>query len=295
MKQKRIIAYLVGSFAAAVALAVAVFLVLIIGELVFPREIRLVISTGDAEQVYNGSPLACEEYEIAGGELREGDTLSLSFTGHQTVVGVSQNVAVAEIRDENGVDVTERYAIEFLYGELRVTPREIRVASEDGEAVYDGNALTRQECGIVGGTLVDGHSAVLQTTGRQIAVGKSLNYVNAKIYDATGRDVTDQYQVKYTLGTLTVTPRKITITSASATKAYDGTPLKSGGWNFAAGTLCTGQSIEVKTGGEQTMVGESENVIVHLLIYEEENGTRKDVTSNYEISCYYGMLTVRVP
>ena len=295
MKQKKILAYILGGFSAAVALVISVFLILIISEQMFPRQTRLVISTGSAEQIYNGEELRCEKYEIALGELREGDEITVGFTGTQTLVGVSDNTATVEIRDKNGVDVTDRYAIEFVHGNLTVDPRRIFVASADGEQIYNGRALTSAGCGLFSGELVDGHYIDVRTTGSQTVVGKSLNRVEAKVYDEDGNEVTAQYEIQYTLGTLTVTPRKIAIMSGSATKKYDGTPLTSSAWNFEAGSLCSGQSITVKTAGSQTTVGESENVIVHVLIYEMENGVQKDVTNNYEIACYYGTLSVSVP
>lgn len=295
MKQKKILAYILGGFSAALALVIAVFLILIIGEQMFPRQTHLVIRTGSAEQIYNGEELRCEEYEIILGELREGDEITVGFAGTQTLVGVSDNTATVEIHDKNGVNVTDRYAIELLHGSLTVDPRKIFVASADGEQIYNGRALTSAGCGLLSGELVDGHYIEVKATGSQTVVGKSLNHVEAKVYDENDNEMTAQYEIQYTLGTLTVTPRKIAIMSGSKTKKYDGTPLTSSAWNLEAGSLCSGQNITVKTAGSQTTVGESENVIVYILIYETENGVQKDVTNNYEIACYYGTLSVTVP
>ena len=295
MKQKRISAYIVGGFTVALTLVIAVFLAMIIGGLIFPRQTKLVIRTGSAEQVYNGEALTNDFYEIVLGELRDGDELTIGFTGNQTLVGTSENTATVEIRDANGAVVTKRYAVEFEHGDLTVLPRKIYVSSESAEMIYNGSALTAEKCGVITGEPIEGHRLTLKTTGTQTIVGKSLNHMQAIVYDNGGNDVTAQYEIVYSLGTLTVTPRKITIKSASATKNYDGTPLSTSDWSFEAGSLCEGQQIEVKTSGTQTAVGSSENVIVYVLIYETQNGVQRDVSGNYEIACYYGELNVRPP
>lgn len=46
-----------------------------------------------------------------------------------------------------------------------------------------------------------------------------------RIVDAKGRDVTSYYDISYEDGTLTISPRSVTLTSASDNKVYDGTPL----------------------------------------------------------------------
>lgn len=46
-----------------------------------------------------------------------------------------------------------------------------------------------------------------------------------RIVDAKGRDVTSYYDISYEDGTLTISPRSVTLTSASDSKVYDGTPL----------------------------------------------------------------------
>ncbi len=295
MKKRRISTYIAGGFAAAVALLLSVFFILIFVEQIHPRAIRITIRTASATAIYNGEDLTAEGYDILSGNLRDGDTLNVTCTGKQSLVGISPNTATATVVDSNGVDVTDRYVFEYVEGTLSVEPRPLYVRSMDAEKIYDGTSLTEARCDLYSGTTVKGHSVVLKTNGEQTIVGKSLNLISCTIYDAQGNDVTNQYLLHYDLGTLTVTPRPLTIISADAQKTYDGTPLTSAGWTLKAGTLCNGESIEVITGGSQTMYGQSENQIVSIRIYTQKGGNRVETTENYEIACFYGKLTVLPP
>ena len=50
----------------------------------------------------------------------------------------------------------------------------------------------------------------------------------AMVRDAAGNDVTKQFNVKVTNGSLTINKREVMLTSASLTKEYDGTALVNG-------------------------------------------------------------------
>ena len=85
--------------------------------------------------------------------------------------------------------------------------------------------------------------------------------------------------------TVTITKRTVTLTSGSASKAYDGTALTKhevavGGDGFAAG-----ESASYSYTGSQTDVGESENTFTYVL----NEGTK---ASNYEIATTNGTLAV---
>ncbi len=294
-KKRRITTYIAGGFAAAVALLLCVFFILIFVEQIHPRAIRISIRTDSATGLYNGEALTADGYNILSGHLRSGDTLTVTCTGKQTLVGTSPNTATALVLDENGVDVTDRYIFEFNEGTLTVDPRPLYVSSSSSEKIYDGTPLIQKNCSLDEGTLVDGHVMFLKAYGEQTIVGKSLNLISVSIMDLQNNDVTNQYRLVYTHGTLTVTPRPLTITSADAQKIYDGTPLTNPDWALTAGTLCEGEYIEVAVGGSQTMYGQSENQIVSIRIYAKNGSNQTDTTDNYEIACYYGKLTVLPP
>lgn len=79
------------------------------------------------------------------------------------------------------------------------------------------------------------------------------------------------------------------ISSADATKMYDGTPLTANGYTLLDGELEEGHYIEVITYGTQTEVGSSDNFFTVMI--RDENG--KIVSGDYEIIKVCGTLTVR--
>lgn len=290
--KKKAAAYLSGSIAVASAFILCIFLFLIIGGFVLPRAITVTIRTESAKQSYSGESLSADGYEIVSGELREGDTIQVLCTGSQTDVGSSPNTATATVKDQNGNDVTKYYRFVFAEGTLTVDPRPVRLYSSSAEKIYDGTPLTSSDCGIKQGSLLNGHKIELSTVGAQISAGKSLNFMNATVYDEKGNDVTSRYAFTYDLGALTVTPKPLTILAESASKPYDGTPLTCSDWRISAGSLSEGEMIEVVVHGSQTAHGNSTNYISSVHIYTEKNGVRTDKTSNYQIACFNGVLSI---
>lgn len=81
----------------------------------------MTIETGSATKPYDGTPLVCHDYTQEG--LLPGHTISIGYyAGKQTDPGRSDNaVENVQIFDEHGKDVTHNYAIELIFGTLRVT------------------------------------------------------------------------------------------------------------------------------------------------------------------------------
>lgn len=85
--------------------------------------------------------------------------------------------------------------------------------------------------------------------------------------------------------TLAVTPRTVTITSGSATKMYDGTPLTKHEVTYGGDNFVAGEGVDITYTGSQTIVGSSDNTFTFNL----KNGTAKE---NYNITTNYGELKV---
>ena len=81
----------------------------------------MTIETGSATKPYDGTPLICHDYTQEG--LLPGHTISIGYyAGKQIDPGRSDNaVENVQIFDEHGKDVTHNYAIELIFGTLRVT------------------------------------------------------------------------------------------------------------------------------------------------------------------------------
>lgn len=97
---------------------------------------------------------------------------------------------------------------------------------------------------------------------------------------------------KVTDGKLTIEPRKVTLTSASDSKKYDGEPLTCAKYELVKGTIAEGQTAQVTVEGSQTLVGISANVITGVMILAQIDKEFVDVTDNYEISKEDGKLEV---
>ena len=105
--------------------------------------------------------------------------------------------------------------------------------------------------------MVEGESVTLTTTNSRTDAGETPNNVyNIEWDNARAGDYTITEE---DFGTLTVNKRSVTLTSADATKEYDGTPLTNdeiavGGEGFADGEGAT-----YNVTGSQTDVGNSAN------------------------------------
>ena len=253
----------------------------------------ITIKANDEVRVYDGTALTGGA-AVVGGSLADNQTLSACTTvGSQTNVGSTANTASAAIiRDSMYADVTSNYSITYRTGTLEVTSRPVTITADSSSKVYDGTALTYSSASVTAGSLAANqilYSAVV--TGSRTNAGSSVNSVSgALIRDGSNNDVTSNYTISYTTGTLTITARPITITAASNQKVYDGLPLAIHNSELNAGTpLAAGEILfTVTTAGSQTNVGSSANTPSGAIVKRGET----DVTSNYAITYTSGMLTV---
>ena len=109
----------------------------------FSAEIQpkpLTITAESAEKVYDGEPLVKDGYTA--GKLVSGDKIiEVKVSGTQTNAGNAENVPHNAKICGNGTDKTKNYAISYVNGTLKVTPRDIADAQIDmkqTEYVYDG-------------------------------------------------------------------------------------------------------------------------------------------------------------
>ena len=164
------------------------------------------------------------------------------------------------------------------------------ISSGSAEAVYNGEPLTSQNWKVASGKLQEGHSVVVETTGSQTDVGTSDNYIIATVRDKDGNDVSEQYNIKYEYGKLTVTARPVTVTAGSGMKMYDGTPLSSEKYTVTSSApLLSGHTFDVTVDGSITEIGQTSNQVISVTIYDKSG---KDVTRNYDVTTMSGTLLV---
>ena len=155
---------------------------------------------------------------------------------------------------------------------------------------YDGKEHVYRSFELQEGTLKEGHSVTALFTGVLIDAGICENTFTVTIKNEQGNDVTSSYSVEYRYGNIEVKPRKISVSTASGTKIYDGLPLTCPEWEIVSETgLLDGHFVQKAVlPAERTEVGVSENYVSEIVV---SDGT-KDVTNNYEFIYYAGELTV---
>ena len=127
----------------------------------------------------------------------------------------------------------------------------VRITVDTEITDYNNRALGSEEAHY--SSLAVDESIKVTATGRQTDVGKSVNTYTID----WGTADRSNYEVSEDLGTLTVTPASATITTGSAEKAYDGTPLTNSEASISG--LVNGESATVTATGSITEVGSTEN------------------------------------
>ena len=238
----------------------------------------LTVTTPSANKVYDGTPLTAEG-TISGFVNKE--TATFTTTGSQTEVGSSSNTYSIEW---NGTAKSSNYKISETVGTLTVTENEneIVVTTKHSSYTYDGLAHGTE---VTVSNLPKGYSldkATSSATATDVTTAIEATCDTLVIKNAEGKDVTNNLKITKVSGSITITPATLTVTTPSANKVYDGTPLTADG---TISGFVNKETATFTTTGSQTEVGNSKNT------YSIKwNGTAK--STNYQISEAVGTLTV---
>ena len=243
-----------------------------------PREYT--VTTDGAEKVYDGNPLT------AGGtvnNLVDGETVNLTMTGSQTNVGTSNNTY--ELNWTGTAKASNYTHGKDSIGTLTVTAKPINPSDTNGiavrkplDSIYDGKVHRNTpfvEDKKTSATLIENTDYTLTHTGDLVNVGTVKVTVTGK------GNYTGSFELSYQ-----ITKRKVTLTSASDEKVYDGNPLTN-----SKVTVTSKLGFAEKEGatysvtGTITDVGTKNNTFTYTL----NEGT---LASNYEIETHEGTLEV---
>ena len=253
------------------------------------REVE--VTSGSAEQVYNGSALTKQEATVTKGSFVEGEEPTYSYSGSQTDVGTSENFFSVNFKKSVN---TNNYKVTIKNGTLKVTPNEekvvVTITEHGGSYTYDGtektvsgydvatsNSLyTANDFTFNGDATVKGTNAgtyaMNLVPGNFTNASKNFSNVEFKIVDAT----------------LNIAKRSVTLTSATDSKTYDGTALTNGSVTVGGDGFLNGDGATFDVTGSQLNAGTSSNAFTYTLTgkaTEGENG-------NYIITKDEGTLTV---
>lgn len=282
----RTLTYLSGTLALSSALILCVLLLMSSVGLINPRKTRIVLTTPTVNTVYNEKNVDGGNAEISYGGLREGHTLEILSRFSEKDVGSYVNKPVYRITDSTGADVTDTYEITEKFGRINIKGIPITVISGDREKIYDGEALVSAEITCVGGPLISGHDFVCDGVTELTEPGEVDIAPLYRVLDKDGNDVTHQYEVTNELGSLTVTPVKLTVTTSSKQSVYNGKALESSEWSLDSGALLKSHKLNVKCTGSLTKVGKIGNSAV--ISITDEGGS--DVSRYYEVELNEGTL-----
>ena len=273
----------------------------------------LIIKTMGAVKKYDGLPLTNDEAIIEG--LVHEETAEVVTTGEQTKVGKSENT----YRIDFGYTDRNNYEIKDELGILEVTKNDlpITVTALSSTKIYDGKPA--EEKITVEGLLPSSLHYVEKHTGGVINVKDTregnFKITTFQILDENDFDVTKNFsKINLVDGTLTITPRPVTLTSDSAKKEYDGKPLTANKVTVSGDGFAEGEYAEYDVTGSQTEVGQSDNTFTYKVIksasqpakasvvqklldfllpkIDASAATSDDPADNYDITVVYGTLTV---
>ena len=241
------------------------------------------LSSESATKEYDGTELTRPEVTVSGDGFVYGEVSDLKAAGSITKTGNVKNT-IAYTRNSSFKE--ENYRITLNEGTLSITANTsiINIKADSDTKTYDGKALEKNTSTVTG--LPAGFTAEVTVEGRQTDFGTAENEVVSVVIWKGEEDVTNQFTgIAIESGTLTVTKRSVTLTSETASKAYDGTALTRPDVKVSGDGFVEGEVSDLKATGTITKGGSVKNTIE----YTKEKKFKED---NYLITVDEGTLTV---
>ncbi|MFI3251624.1 MAG: hypothetical protein R3Y21_05160 [Mycoplasmatota bacterium] len=277
-----------GSIIASLLVGLIIYFSLMFSGVINLAERNLIFSSGSAEIKYDGNTvLTNRQYELLSGSLYSGHRAQVDFLSSLDTVGEVDNLFIVTIYDQNDKPVTSKYEINYIYGTLKISNIDLTIKTDSSTKTYDGTPLTNDGWWLTAGKVLDGHSLDIEVYSENDSVGVVENKFHGSVFDREGNDVTKYYNFVENYGELTVNPMNISGRTFSASKTYDGIPLKDSGYELYT-ELLDGHKLDAETVGEQLVPGISPNELAYT-IKDQDN---KDVTHYYQLNIQYGELHV---
>ncbi len=273
------------------------------------------VKTANGEKIYDNRPLENRGY-VLDGTLVDGHELKIERATSITNAGSVDNVLDGNVIAADGVtDESKNYELVWEYGKLTVQKRKVRIKTPSVEWTYDGKEHSATDISVVpyddtentglvdaGNDAVDPQAFSIESYTRVVNVtrgddGTPQSVENVIVVEIKGarQDYTENYEIEYVYGALTVVPREITVTTASHDWMYDGSEHSDNGLSVTVGTLADGESL----------VGESVSSIDKAL-FDDDGGIAgtpnvvtvtvmradADVTYDYDVTVVFGELKI---
>ena len=249
----------------------------------------ITVAPNDVSKVYDGQPLTADGFTIVSGTLVDGDELLAMIEGSLTNVGTATSTLTCSVENERGKDVSMFYKITTVSGSISVLPRSITLSSESYSAVYDGETHRKEQAGVTEGELALGETVSFGDWASISAASELENTFVGTISNADGIDVSSNYTISYSYGTLAISKRPIAVHTSDLSDTYNGYPFSAESYELSGEYgLVEGHTDEGYDWASRTYVGNSENTF--LLSIKDSAGV--DVSANYDIQYTYGQITV---
>ena len=244
------------------------------------------VTTESDSKVYDGTALT------AGGKVSgivKGETVEFTITGSQTSVGTSDNTyelnwtgSARESNYKHGKDSIGTLTVKAksIVPDGPDTPDEKKTGitvSDPSDSKYDG----KEHREVL--TVQDTKTNDELVAEKDYSVTYSDDLVNAGTVTITVEGI-GNYTGSFTK-TYKITKRSVTLTSATASKTYDGQALTNTSITVSGDGFVKGEGAEYKVTGTQAQVGNSANSFEYKL---NEN----TLASNYDITKVVGTLTI---
>ena len=264
------------------------------------KPIDIELTAKSDERSYDGTVLTNDGYDITNGAFVGDEGLdSVTVSGSQLEVGRSSNVIDAYALKGN--TKAENYNITTKPGTLEVTASHaaVVVTIEGNKDSQKYNGSEQRVSGYeVAGVTVDGQEFKLYpasetdftfngtaTAARTDAGTTKMGLSAEQFKNVNGNFSNVTFEVVED-GSMTVTPREVTLTSATDEKPYDGTALTNSNVTVSGDGFVAGQGFTANVTGSQINAGSSENTFTYKL-------TESTNADNYQITTSNGTLTVK--
>ena len=147
--------------------------------------------------------------------VKDGENLLAVGTDYSFVYSDNINAGTGKVTITGKGNYTGTKVLNFT-----INKRAITVKASDGTKTYDGAALTNAAVTLTEGTLVSGQSLTATATGSITNVGSTANTVSSAVVKSGTTDVSGNYTITKTNGTLTVNKRTLTVKAEAKSKTY---------------------------------------------------------------------------
>ena len=259
--------------------------------------ITVTIKGNTSTVTYDGQPHTVNGYDIVSitgnADYTQADvSLKSEAQNKYNITQTNAGTYTMALDARDFVNTNDKFTnVKFVIAEvgqlkLTINKRNVTLTSASDSKVYDGTALTKPEVTVTGDGFVTGEATNIKATGSVTNVSDG-EVTNTITYNEGANFKADNYEITTTEGKLTITKRSVTLTSETASKVYDGTPLTKPEVTVGGDGFVEGEVTDIKATGSVTNVSEGE--VTNTITFTKGE---KFKDSNYAITKTEGTLEI---